>query len=301
MRTRVPTLLLALLAWGCVTLAPYEQVRRRLPPESLVSIDGRAVHITQMGDGEPLVLLHGFGGSSYSWRRVVPLLAERYRVVAIDLNGFGYSQRPRALADYTIEGQLATVLEVLRSLGIERAHLAGHSYGGALAIHLAHRYPEHLLSLILINSAGPEYPRSRRYWLAGVRPLISPLVRTLGLRRGRIGGSLRASVADDSLITDGLVDAYLERLRIEGAVRAYRGLTAPGLESAGPVPYPELDLPVLVLWGAEDELIEPEQGRQAAQQMPRGEFVLLDSVGHLPMEESPAELAREMLRFLGGL
>lgn len=294
-------LLPALLAWGCVSLAPYEEVRSRLPVESLISVDGRPVHVAQRGAGEPLVLLHGFGGSTYSWRLVVPQLSERYRVVAMDLNGFGYSERPRSLTEYTVQGQLATVLAVLGSLGIERAHVAGHSYGGALALHLAHRHPERLLSLILIDSAGPEYPRIRRYPLAGVPPLITPLMRTLGLRRDRIGERLRASVADDSVVTDELLDAYLDRLRIEGAVRAYRGLSAPGLEDAGPVPYAELDLPVLVVWGAEDDLIAPQQGREAALQMPRSQFVVLDSVGHLPMEESPAELAREMLRFLGRL
>ncbi len=61
MRKIIPSLLPTLLAWGCVTLAPYEEVQRRLPPESLVSIDGRTVHLTQSGDGEPIVLLQGFG------------------------------------------------------------------------------------------------------------------------------------------------------------------------------------------------------------------------------------------------
>ncbi len=292
---------LASLTAGCVSLTPYEELAARLPAERLLEVDGQRVHVERWGTaGETVLLLHGFGGSSYSWRLVGPALGERHLVVALDLNGFGYTERPRDLDAYAVGGQLALILGVLDELGIERAHVAGHSYGGALALHLAWRHPGRLASLILVDSAGPEYPSRRRHLLAGIGPLATGFVRSLGLRPVRIRKGLEASFHDDSAVTPELVEAYLERLRVEGIARAYRGLTAPRRDRPEQgFDYAAVDLPALVVWGAEDRLVTPEEGRHAAERMPRARFVLLDDVGHIPPEERPAELARLILDFLG--
>jgi pimeloyl-ACP methyl ester carboxylesterase len=187
---------------------------------------------------------------------------------------------------------------VLDALGIERAHLAGHSYGGSVAMALAAHHPERFESLILVDAAGPEYPQERRHWLAGIRPLTSLWVRTVALRRQRTEWGLLDSVADDSLVTAELIDEYWRRLKVEGAPRAFWALTAP----VDP-PDPEIDLrgitlPTLVVWGCEDALISVEAGRSTAALIPGSTFVTLPEVGHLPMEERPAELVRTMREFL---
>lgn len=297
-RRATGSLLATLLAAGCVPLTPYREIRLQLPTDRLVEVDGRPVHVVQRGEGEPLVLLHGFGASTYSWRLVVPELAERYRTVAIDLNGFGFSQRPAEAAAYTVAGQLATVLAVLDELGIDSAHLAGHSYGGALSLHLAWRHPERVRSLILIDSAGPEYPWERRYPLAAVRPLISAFVRVYGLRRSSVRKGLERSFADDGQVTEELIDAYFERVKVSGAGRAYYHLSAPTREPRELPVLERLAVPTLVVWGSEDVLIGPEYGRQAAERIPAAEFRLIEGAGHIPLEEAPDRLAGLMLEFL---
>src|SRR5206468_1124100 len=100
--------------------------------------------------------------STYSWRKVIPALSASHWVIAIDLNGFGYTERPKDPASYTREGQAALILAVMDALGIDRAHVVGHSYGGGLSLFLASTHPERFRTLILVDSSAPTYPDDRR-------------------------------------------------------------------------------------------------------------------------------------------
>ncbi|HEV3076495.1 MAG TPA: alpha/beta fold hydrolase [Thermoanaerobaculia bacterium] len=296
----VPALIPILLLAGCVSLRPlrpFAEVRREQPAERFVEVDGRQVYVEQQGAGQVVVLLHGFGESSYSWRQVMPELARSFRVVAPDLNGFGWTERPRDPQSYTREGQERLVLGVLGALGVTRAQFVGHSYGGSLTLFLASRHPELVRSMVLIDSAAPTYSDDRRSRVASLRPLDSLFVR-LALTPRHIRGSLLASVYDPALVTPGLVRAYLERLRVHGEDDAYYGLTARLRPAAGDLELERLALPALVVWGAEDRLIRVEAGRRAARRLPAGEFVTIPRCGHLPMEERPAELLGLMVPFL---
>jgi pimeloyl-ACP methyl ester carboxylesterase len=281
-----------------VPLTSYETIRARLAPGSLIEIDGRMAHVVRTGAGEPVVLLHGFGGSAYSWRYVTTALADEFELIAVDLNGFGYTERARRAAPYTVAGQLGLVLGVMDAIGLDSAHVAGHSYGGALATHLAWRHPKRVRSLVLVDAAGADYPWERRYASAAITPLTYLFVRTRAIKRDAVVLGLERSFADDSQITPELVDAYYDRIRIEGVSRAFRGLTAPTSEPRELPDLARLDLPVLLVWGAEDELILPEAAREVAAILPRAELEVLDGVGHIPLEESPDALAELMRRFL---
>ncbi|HEV2845713.1 MAG TPA: alpha/beta hydrolase [Thermoanaerobaculia bacterium] len=300
MRITLALSALALLLFlsGCVSLRPFDEVRRAFPEDRFLRIGDQLVYVERTGDGgDPIVLIHGFGGSVYSWRKVVPALAEKHQVVAIDLSGFGYTQRPGSPGSYTREAQGRLVLAVLDALGIERAHIFGHSYGGGLTLSLAARHPERFLSMVLVDSSAPTYSDDRRNRVAGIRPLATVFLRSVALRPSMIRRALLRSYYDDSQVTPELVRAYLDRLRIEGVADAYQGLTAPARPGER-VELEKIDVPALVVWGAQDELISLESGRRAAARMPRSEFVVIDECGHLPMEEKPEELLRVVLPFL---
>lgn len=299
MRLALLLALLPLAVWlpGCVSLRSFSEIRREIPADRFVRVGEQLVHTEQMGTGEPVVLLHGFGGSTYSWREVMPELARSYRVVAIDLNGFGYTERPKSRESYTREAQGKLVLGVLDALGIDRAHIFGHSYGGGLTLYLASRHPERFRSMVLVDSSAPTYSDDRRNRAAGLRPLSELFVRSVALRPGMIRKALLRSYWDDSKVTPELVQAYLDRLRVEGVGRAYVGLTA--LAKPGErVDLKKIDVPTLIIWGAHDTVISPGGGRRAAELMPRAEFVLLEKSGHMPMEEEPEEFLRVVLPFL---
>lgn len=295
-----------------MSLTPYAEVRHEVPAGRFLELDGHSVYVEDRGPESstadraaepataPVVLVHGFGASSFSWRRVVERLPE-HRTVALDLRGFGYTERPPGIAPYTREGQVELIRAVLDRLGIERAHLVGHSYGGAVSMAFAARYPQRLRSLTLIDAAHPEYPRRRRTRLASARPLVDLYVRAWALRPWLVRRALEASVADDSVVTRPLVEEYLRRLRVEGASRAYYGVTAPTPDAAaeeGAVDLSAIRTPTLVVWGEKDRLIPVERGREASAALPCHRFVALSDVGHMPMEEEPEELAARLRDFL---
>ena len=290
--------LLALSLVGCVSLRPFADVRREVPESGYLKVDGHLVHVEQAGAGEPVLLIHGFGESTYTWRKVIPGLAADYRVIALDLYGFGYTERPHDRESYTREGQALLILDVLDALGVDRAHFVGHSYGGALTLYIAARYPERIRSMVLVDSAAPTYPQDRRSPFARSKLLDSLLARTYALRPGSLRRALRNSLWDDSLVTPELVTSYLERLKIEGATDAFYGLTAPSPPDGVTVDLGTLEIPAFVVWGTEDRIIAIAEGREAARRLPLAEFAAIEKSGHLPMEDQPEELVTLVKAFL---
>lgn len=294
---RLASLLFPLLfSFGCVTLTPYASIRGALPEGDRLTIDGRTVHVAQRGEGEPLLLLHGFGESTYSWRKVVPDLSAHYRTIAIDLYGFGYTERPKEPAAYSRDGQLRLILGVLDTLGIESAHVAGHSYGGALTLALAALHPERVRSLILIDSAAPTYPDSQKS-SAGRSRTLARLGIGFALRPSAIRRSLKRAYYDDSQATPEVTRAYFERLAIEGALDAYAGLSSPPPSTGPPIDLRQIRKPSLWIWGEDDRLVKIAPGRIAASKIPGSTFVALPRCGHSPMEERPDEVVRAILAF----
>ena len=289
---------LSLLLLRCASLRPFAEVRKSLPEERFLQVGDQLVHIEQAGSGEPLLLIHGFGGSTYSWRQVMPGLAKSFRVVAIDLNGFGYTQRPRSFESYTREGQAELIQKVMDTLGMESAHFMSHSYGGGITLWLAFRHPERVRSMVLVDSSAPTYPNDRRSRAAALKPVTALFLHLAVLHPRNVRKALARSFYDDSKITDEMVREYFERLRVEGVTDAYHGLTAPIRTRSETVVLERIEVPTLIVWGAQDELISVHAGRRAAQRMPRAEFAVLDKTGHIPMEERPEELLELALPFL---
>lgn len=290
-------LVVVVLLTGCVSLTPYDQIVAELPPENLLEIDDRRIYVEDSGRGEAVMLVHGFGSSSYAWREVIADLETSYRVISIDLAGFGFTERPAEKAAYTRFAQGELMIDVADALGIERFHLVGHSYGGAVGAALAVRRPERIATLTLLNAAGPIYPQLRRTKLASFRPLTFAFVRTKSLRKSNIERALKRSFADDELATEALVAEYQRRLAIEGAPRAFWGLTVPMVDPQDVVELSELTVPTLALWGADDVLIPVELAREKASKIAEHRFALIEGAGHSPLEERPHEVAEALRRF----
>lgn len=305
MRLRPPFFAMALFAallpaTGCVTMQPYSEAVRGLPPGRLLEIDGQRISVERAGEGEPLVLLHGFGESTIAYAAVLPDLARQFAVVAIDLNGFGYTERPKDRASYTLAGQERLVLAVLDQLHLDRVRLAGHSYGGGLALFLAARHPERIERLLLIDNTLPLYASQRRNRLIAWRWVAGMAAHTFALTDRVIQKGLEEAYFDDRKVTPALVREYADRLRIEGVTDAFFGLVGPSKEPPFRIDLAKVEIPTLVVWGAEDQLIAAKGAEETSRKLPNSTFVRLPACGHTPMEECPEAFLAAALPFLAG-
>src|SRR3990172_11255761 len=190
-------------------------------PGTFVDVDGVRVHYVEAGRGEPVVLVHGWNGSTFSFRHTIPELARTHRVVALDLLGFGYSERPPR-GDYSVTAQVRLVAGLMDRLGIPRAAVVGHSMGGGIAMHLALSHPERVSRLVLVDSVSVR--ESRRALRAGrvLRHflfLLAPLMQHSARMRD---AAFRSIVHDPAFLTADVVEGYVRPLRMKGHLR---GLT----------------------------------------------------------------------------
>lgn len=294
------TLAVALLMASCATLTPYEEVRNEFPPSELIAIDGQAVHVQVSGAGEPLILLHGFAASTYSFHKLVPMLESRFRVVAIDLNGFGYTERPGEIEAFGPEGQLEMVQKVMEKLEIQSAHFIGHSYGGLLSLLLAGMEPSKVEKLILISPATES---------AGEMPgwFQNPIGRNLAYGAVRLGlseparfrGFLENAYHKDSVLTDEVVENYRQRLLVEGLGRTFRSFAKLMAESADvELEFDTIRQPTLVIAGKHDAIVPLKQSEALVVEMENAQLVVMEQSGHSSPEEQPEEVALAILRFL---
>ena len=245
---------------------------------------GGLIAYVDVGEGEPVVLLHGFPLSSFTWRDVVPALARRFRVIAPDLLGHGSSDKP-ANARLDIAAQATYVRELLTELGVGRYAVVGHASGGGIAQLLALDDAD-VGALVLLDSiAFDAWPVASTRELQAIDPdRFPPDLVEAGLRTALLTG-----VADPASVDDALLDGYLEPwLRPGGSaafVRAAQstdGLGLTGHEDA----FAAWELPVLLLWGEEDPFLPTELAERLNDAMPSSTLGLLPGVGHYIVDEA---------------
>lgn len=274
-----------------------------------VTARGVRFHLTESGpaDGAPIVLVHGLPQHWYAWRYVMPLLAERHRVLAVDLRGFGWSE---AAAHGYSTGSLADdVVAVMDALGIERAALAGHDWGGWVGFSAALRYPERISALVSVNMTHM-WPVQRHVlpnlWRMWHTALIEhpPLGRLVLRHTGFAGFLLRHWSGDPGLWEREDVRVYTDLLRDPGHARAAEQVNAAYVwqeifgHPRGRYRKARLTVPTLVIGGERDVVIPPavlEGGERHADEL---RVVVVPGAGHLLPEERPEAVAEEVLAFL---
>lgn len=264
------------------------------------------LHVEVHGDpGSPrtFVLLHGYGGSLFSWREWVPALARRGRTVLVDLKGFGASPKPDDDA-YAPGDQADLVHGIIRDMDLADITLMGHSLGGGVALLAALRILDegvHALSgLVLVAAAA--FPQRLPPFVALARHprFSSAMMRALGARFV-VRQVLRSMVYDPSDISREQVEGYAPPLESPAAHRALIRTAlriVPDDLDALSRRYGELDVPALLLWGRQDRVVPLVVGRRLAATLPRGELVVLERCGHLPAEERPVESLAAVTEFL---
>ncbi|MFN3959768.1 MAG: alpha/beta fold hydrolase [Parvularculaceae bacterium] len=268
---------------------------------------GMRVHWRDEGcrDCPAIILLHGSNSSLHTFEPMIAELAGEYRIIIYDQPGHGLTG-PHPRDDYTAAGMFEALNAVANAARLDRFYLGGNSMGGWVAWRYALRYPERVEGLILIDAAGAPLREgeSAPPLNLGFRLLRNPLLRPLISQitpRSLVQKSLKETVADPSIVTEAMVDRYWELLRFPGNRRASALRANADRESEVFDRISDITAPTLLLWGAEDRLIFPSAATTFDERLPNAEVVILDNVGHIPMEEAPAATANAVRRFLEGL
>ncbi len=279
----------------------FEALRGSVPNSDyshFAEIDGVRLHYQDKGTGTPLVLLHGFTSSTYSWKDVFEPLAKNFRVIAIDLKGFGFSEKPDG--DYTRRAQAVLVSHLLDHLSIEKTWMCGNSMGGEVALNVALQNPQRVAGLILIDSAGVNVngggSLTPRYLLI---PVVGRILTTLSLTTDKlVREGLEKSFYDDTKITNERVAYYHRPLQTRsGQLAALRARTQAGQFPIEP-DLTKVNAPTLIIWGAEDELIPLPAGKKLNSLIKDSKLVIIQNCGLVPQEEMPERVLYEMTKFI---
>jgi pimeloyl-ACP methyl ester carboxylesterase len=264
-------------------------------------LNGARVNYVEMGEGPPVILIHGLSGCWQNWLENIPQLARKHHVVALDLAGFGESELPNE--EISIRGYGRFVDAFLGSIGIERAALVGNSMGGFIAAETAISHPSRIDKLVLVSAAGLARVGNRQlYAVERAARLFHPLtaaflarrehlVRRPGLRRRMLYGVVR----------------YPERIAPELAYEVASGAGKPGFLDAldAIMDYdfrdrlPEVSAPTLIVWGRDDRIVPVDGADEYERLIPNARKVIFEDTGHVPMLERPARFNQLLEEFLG--
>lgn len=285
----------------------WETVSKHVPhsdKSNFVSIDGARMHFQEFGlaANPPVILIHGFTASVYVWNVAAPMIADAgFRVIAVDLIGFGYSAKP-SWFEYTIDAQARVISRFMDRLGIGKATLVGSSYGGAVAATLALDYAARVEKLVLVNAVINDdlknHPILRLGSVRGLGEVITPfLVDSKRYMRRRMHGTLAR--ANHHLITDDRVENIVRPLsNAEGhraALATSRNWHANRIEQDAHL----INHPTLLIWGEDDTVIPVKNGHKLYDAILHSRLVVLKDCGHVPQEEKSEMFAELVTEFCG--
>lgn len=270
-----------------------------------VVVHGHRLAYRTAGAGPALVLLHGLARSSDTWDDVLPALAERHTVIALDLPGHGRSDKPRG--DYSLGAHASAVRDALIALGLERVAMVGHSYGGGVAMQFAYQFPEWCERLVLVASGGlgrEVHPILRAVVVPGMEfllPLVAaaPLrttidrcaaaLRRLGLRAGPDLEEIWAALG-------ALGDAEGRRAFFH-TIRAVIDASGQRVSAANRL-YLAAMMPTLIVWGGRDSIIPVEHAREAHGAIGGSRLHVFPDAGHFPHRDDPRGFVAVLREFM---
>jgi len=269
----------------------FERQQSGLVRKEITTPDGMHYVYLEGGEGDPLVLLHGFAADKDNFTRTARWLTPHYRVIIPDLVGFGESSAPADI-DYSAHAQAGRMQVLAQALGLKRFDVGGNSMGGEIALAWAARHPEAVRSLWLLDTAGiPSAPQSElaRIVLSNSgNPLIAH-------NEDEFAATCEFVMEDPPFIPRPMLDVMAQP-RIK-SVKLYEKI----FDQIAPESVEEditgLPTPTLIEWGAHDRAIDVRTVDVLANLLPNSEVDILKGIGHLPMVEAPRRSAEDYLRF----
>lgn len=272
------------------------------PDSQFIELDGIDFHYkragTDLAQPPAFVLLHGFGSGSYTWHSVIDELGLLGPAYAFDRPAFGLSERPLpgdwdGENPYSFEAQTEQTLRFMDVLGLEQAILVAHSAGASIALDLALQQPERISGLVLVGAAiygSGSSAAARLFMRTPQLKRVGPLImRQFAAQPGR--DFLDSAWSDPDKIDDEVLEAYTKPLSVNDWDKALWEFTKANRPPELGEQLGSVSVPVLVITGANDAIVDPELSEQLANKLPNATFASFDSCGHLPQEECPEPFA----------
>ena len=266
-----------------------------------IDVVGARVNYVEMGEGTPLLFVHGLSGCWQNWLENIPHFARTHRVVALDLPGFGASPMPPW--EITIPAYGRFVRDFCERLGIDRCSIAGNSMGGFIASEVAITEPERVDDLTLVSAAGITWARARRepaVMAARVGRAAMPALlklQTSSMRRQRLRRSAFQGVFFDpnGLRREMLWENFVPAMKTPGYFDAMRNLVGYDIRDR----LEEIGVPTLIVWGRNDRVVPVPAALSYKKRIgDNAELVIFDECGHVPQIERPVRFNRVLERFL---
>ena len=295
---QVPILAILIATVGAACVSHHAGSLPDEPDDAqFITVDDTRVRFIDTGtaDGPPVVLLHGFNATLNTWDPVIPALADEHRIIALDLRGFGFSDRAED-QDYSPQGQAELVWALLDERSVDTTHLVAHSWGSSVALEMALAEPDRVDRIALYSAwVYDEQLPTFFYWsrASGVGEALFRL-----FYRERPADKMATAFYDESIMTQELVDEVDESLRrpgaLAGALEAARAQRFDETEHR----YPQVDHPTLLLWGREDQVSHLAVGERLSRELPDATLKVYPQCGHFPMIEAIHASNRDLARFL---
>ncbi|WP_085524157.1 alpha/beta fold hydrolase [Tuberibacillus sp. Marseille-P3662] len=255
------------------------------------------VHGCPTEEAKPvLIFVHGYLSSLFSFRFLYPHLAHSYTIYALDLPGFGDSEKSKTF-HYSLENYGRLILSFMDQLTISRAVLIGHSMGGQICLNTARQSPGRIQKVIGLSVAGYMGRVNKKLKLATYLPFSSYLLRYY-MNKNDVTQQFSLVVYNRSAITQDMMEAYLKPLKRIDFYHSLKRLARHREGDMNAKQLSDIKQPVLLLWGKEDKVVPLKTGERFLQDLPNAQLQAFDETGHLLPEERPQQVSAAINRFL---
>ncbi|WP_026180169.1 alpha/beta fold hydrolase [Hahella ganghwensis] len=280
---------------------PLKDLKKKYTDQNsrFIEVNDLEIHYRDVGEGPVIVLMHGIMSSLQTWDGWSEELSKNFRVISLDMPGFGLTGGPEDIDDFNEDYIFNTFAKFIDNIELERFSMAGNSFGGYIAARYAVQYPERVEKLILLDPSG--YPQERP-WI--FKLATAPVISTLS-----------KMVQPPFLITKNVMDIYGDRSRLSqdnlyryvhmaqraGAKSIYvktMEMQSEASTTERPLPFASIDAPTLLMWGEDDRWIPIELAERWKADVRNLEFISYPGVGHMPMEEIPYQTVQDAIVFL---